>query len=284
MSRIPHSSAPPVIVPKCHRIKHRLAPQLAIAPQHPRTKVRPTENPAPYATESSRSWSSSETSGARSVDSRASDDTKAASAVEALPGPTNAPFVWSETRQELCESLPYYRSYQSGSYVKGGSPSKPTTMRRDTDHDIMRDAFVNGYLLGGWPSRRDTWSHGGRVIISHGGGKSAASDDAEGSGALPSASPSKLQLKDDQREDDPVIAALIQTMRMKLPTVLIAAENYTLLPMKLNCSFAVLGWYIITDAWAEKEETETPANAKSFVRWKFRFEVRLKLDIYRSCP
>lgn len=30
------------------------------------------------------------------------------------------PPVWSDTVQELCESLPYYRSYQSGLYTSRG--------------------------------------------------------------------------------------------------------------------------------------------------------------------
>lgn len=34
--------------------------------------------------------------------------------------PLGRPRVWSNTRQELCESLPYFRSYQSGIYVKNG--------------------------------------------------------------------------------------------------------------------------------------------------------------------
>ncbi|SPO34685.1 uncharacterized protein PSFLO_00156 [Pseudozyma flocculosa] len=209
--------------------------------------------------------------------SPSSAETDATSVSELASGPSNAPFVWSETRQELCESLPYYRAYQSGSYVKGISVGSRPSFKRD-DALVVRDSFVVGYLLGGCPSRRDIWASDGRVIISHGGGKSANVDDHTAGGvdedsSRPAASSSsKLQLKGDQEEDDSVIASLIQTMRMKVPLVLIAAENYALLPMKLNCSFAVLGWYIITDGWAEKEEDDDLLGGKSFVRWKFRFE------------
>lgn len=49
------------------------------------------------------------------------------------PPPPCAPPVWCQTRQELCESLPYFRSYQSGVYHRRGG--------------------VFGYLLDGFPSK-----------------------------------------------------------------------------------------------------------------------------------
>lgn len=36
------------------------------------------------------------------------------------PEPFGIPPVWSETRQGLCEAVPYYRAYQSGAYLNGG--------------------------------------------------------------------------------------------------------------------------------------------------------------------
>ncbi|KAH8712265.1 hypothetical protein GQ44DRAFT_829984 [Phaeosphaeriaceae sp. PMI808] len=36
------------------------------------------------------------------------------------PAPLGQPEVWAESRQELCETLHYFRSYQSGSYCTGG--------------------------------------------------------------------------------------------------------------------------------------------------------------------
>jgi len=62
------------------------------------------------------------------------------------------PPIWSMYRQELCESVEYYKSYQSGHYNS--------------------DNLTRGYLLDGFPSMRDAVSDGGRVIVSHGGGKS----------------------------------------------------------------------------------------------------------------
>lgn len=62
------------------------------------------------------------------------------------------PPIWSYFRQEVCESVEYYKSYQGGHYVHNN--------------------FTRGYLLDGFPSMRDAVSAGGRIIISHGGGKS----------------------------------------------------------------------------------------------------------------
>ena len=36
------------------------------------------------------------------------------------PNPTGKPLVWSESRRELCEALPYYRSYKAGGYISEG--------------------------------------------------------------------------------------------------------------------------------------------------------------------
>ncbi|EST09888.2 Alpha-ketoglutarate-dependent dioxygenase AlkB-like protein [Kalmanozyma brasiliensis GHG001] len=178
----------------------------------------------------------------------------------------SGPLIWSETRQELCESLPYYRAYQTGSYVTSNLGRPPSTLltKDDRKSAILKDSIPYGYLLAGWPSRRDAWAHGGRVIVSHGGGKSEVEDASPDSLAAPKAS-----LKQDQSSSDNTIRALLHSSRHRLPIVLIAADSYALLPFKLACSYAVLGWYLITDGWGERENANEDAG---FVRWKFRFE------------
>lgn len=39
---------------------------------------------------------------------------------EGKPAPFGKPPVWAEKRQQLCETLPYYRAYQSGAYSDNG--------------------------------------------------------------------------------------------------------------------------------------------------------------------
>lgn len=133
---------------------------------------------------------------------------------------------------------------------------------------MLKDSIAYGYLLAGWPSRRDAWAYNGRVIISHGGGKSEVADPAGASITK------KAALKQDQSANDSVIRALLHSSRHRLPIVLIAAEMYALLPFRLPCSYAVLGWYVITDCWAEREaaEAKDAEQPSAFVRWKFRFE------------
>jgi len=36
------------------------------------------------------------------------------------PEPYGEPPVWADKRQSLCETLPYYKAYQSGAYITGG--------------------------------------------------------------------------------------------------------------------------------------------------------------------
>ena len=181
--------------------------------------------------------------------------------------PTSGPIIWSETRQELCESLPYYRAYQTGCYVTSSSlgppPSKSQTTKTHRPSSILKDSIPYGYLLAGFPSRRDAWAHNGRVVISHGGGKSEVASPSDPKAAK------KASLKEDQSANDSTIRALLHSARHRLPIVLIAADSYALLPFKLPCGYAVLGWYLITDCWAEREGS---GEEVGFVRWKLRFE------------
>ncbi|KAH8929431.1 hypothetical protein BT69DRAFT_204585 [Atractiella rhizophila] len=101
------------------------------------------------------------------------------------------PPIWSQTRQELCEALDYYRTYQSGSYYSGG--------------------LVHGYLLNGFPAARDQWAANGKVIISHGGGKSMRDP----------TDPTKRVLFASQSEDASfAVSALTNTMLNGYPIVL----------------------------------------------------------------
>ena len=62
------------------------------------------------------------------------------------PAARGEPLVWTDTRQELCEGVPYFRSYQGGIYFR---------------HEV---AF--GYLLDAFGAERDFI--GSHVVISHG--------------------------------------------------------------------------------------------------------------------
>lgn len=51
-------------------------------------------------------------------------------------------------------------------------------------------------------------------------------------------------LAGDQLKTDFRVATLIRAMERRVPLVLLAGSGYELLPFKLNCSYAVLGWYV----------------------------------------
>lgn len=245
-----------------------------------------------------------------------------------------APPIWSVTRQELCETLPYYRTYHSGCYFvsaqrprwfdvhepKGGDESflddaekvkgKGCSRRKSAQH---RDATPYAYLLGGYGAPRDVWHAEGRVVISHGGGKSGRreetdllSEEEEEQGEQqeeeekkrtnkadkvaeerkrksdkPASSPGRLKLLSDQTSSDARVAALLQSVRDKTPIILILGKDYPLAHFRLRdeASFAILGWYYITDAWAERadddaddDDVEGAEVREAAIRYKFRFE------------
>jgi hypothetical protein len=53
-------------------------------------------------------------------------------------------------------------------------------------------------------------------------------------------------LAGDQLVTDFRVATLVRAWKRRVPLVLIAGSGYELLPFKLNCSYAVLGWYVMS--------------------------------------
>lgn len=221
------------------------------------------------------------------------------------------PPIWSVTRQELCETLPYYRTYHSGCYftsaprpawfdahkpaAQGTPSSAPDDSTSTPAVAIHRDNTPYAYLLGGFGAPRDLWHAEGRVVISHGGGKSGRPDSSSGNEVeghepedeglatrkkrqkrKPGEPPARLKLLSDQLSSDARVAALLNSMQDKTPVVLILGKDYPLAHFRLreDISFAVLGWYYITDGWGERgdDEGEEGNKGKAAVRWKFRFE------------
>ncbi|KAG1812407.1 uncharacterized protein BJ212DRAFT_1276580 [Suillus subaureus] len=161
------------------------------------------------------------------------------------PLPVKPP-IWAESRQEVCESFDYFRSYQSGVYS-------------------LKD-IVKGYLLGGSPASRDIFHCGGRLIISHGGGKAESILDYRVGAA-------RFQQAQDQEATDKSVRALLKSYTDKRPLVLLADEKYALFPFDLGasgCTYVVLGLYWISHAWAEYQPASNGCGR--VVRWKFAFQ------------
>ncbi|KAI0298518.1 hypothetical protein BC826DRAFT_997790 [Russula brevipes] len=154
------------------------------------------------------------------------------------------PPIWAQSRQEVCESLDSFRSYQGGVYHS---------------NDI-----VKGYLLGAHSSSRDLFHHGGKLIISHGGGKAEALHSKNHR--------IEIQGPGDQSEDDRSVRALLNNYRSGRPLVVLADDNYALFPYDLTANgytYVVLGLYWIAHAWAELQRVD---ENHTVVRYKFAFQ------------
>ncbi|POV95969.1 hypothetical protein PSHT_15377 [Puccinia striiformis] len=158
------------------------------------------------------------------------------------------PPLYSQNRQELCEALPYFRSYQGGNYV-----SKERTM---------------GYLLDGCPSPRDVFEDSGKVIISHAGGGSRMIRAGLGGG------PPELTLVKSQKREGYLVQGLINCQLNNLPIVLLAGKKFSGMPWIQtydSVGYAVLGFYLVTHSWPEKEYRRDQPH-KYCIRFKFRFQ------------
>ncbi|KAJ7486451.1 hypothetical protein FB451DRAFT_1026144 [Mycena latifolia] len=128
------------------------------------------------------------------------------------------PPIWAQSRQEVCESFEWFRSYQGGIY--------------------QNDGTVKGYFLSAFSAKRDMFACGGKIVISHGGGKAATSRTQSGQTTNKAA--------DDQRAHDLSVRALIETYRRDQPLVLLIDDKYQLFPFDLGSRdvyMAVLGTY-----------------------------------------
>ncbi|KAL1744778.1 hypothetical protein HDZ31DRAFT_37795, partial [Schizophyllum fasciatum] len=153
----------------------------------------------------------------------------------------------SQTRQEVCESFPWFRSFQGGVYAS--------------------DNVVRGYLLSGHPAERDRFEQDGRFIVSHGGGKAESVAMHDGHLTVVSAQ--------DQSEYDRSVKALLHTYLEKRPLVLLLDDNYRLFPYDLKSQgivYAVLGLYYIKHAWAERQPAGPSDPLGTVVRYKFAFQ------------
>ncbi|MBW0524539.1 hypothetical protein O181_064254 [Austropuccinia psidii MF-1] len=159
------------------------------------------------------------------------------------------PPIYSENRQELCESLPYFRSYHGGHYI-----SKGRTL---------------GYLLDGSPAPRDVFADSGKVIISHGGGGSKlikTQGDRNSS--------TRLTFIKSQERSSYRVKALLKCLNYQIPVALIAGTKYAGMPWLKDyyeARYFVLGFYLVTHCWPEKEAKLDEPGAYC-TRFKFRFQ------------
>ncbi|CZR62926.1 uncharacterized protein PAC_12823 [Phialocephala subalpina] len=136
----------------------------------------------------------------------------------AKPEPHDKPLVWAAKRQQLCETLPAYRAYQSGAYTNNG--------------------ILHGFLIDAEVGALDKFDD--QIIITTVGGD-REKDDA-GNTVQKTASDTK--------------AAGLASIRAKengSAVLVIAGQGNNLSPSKLPHYYNVLGWFKVTDVWRETE-------------------------------
>ncbi|KAG9186187.1 hypothetical protein G6011_02743 [Alternaria panax] len=145
------------------------------------------------------------------------------------PEPQGQPEVWADGRQELCETLRYYRAYQSACYSTGG--------------------FARGFMFDKVAHNRDYMDS--NVVISRAGGSLKKDIDS-----------GEMKSKMDQSEDSAALG-LRNCMIHRNPVVIIAGVDNPNIPSKPPHQYCVLDHFKPTHIWVEK------SGDRKIVRYRF---------------
>jgi alkylated DNA repair dioxygenase AlkB len=135
------------------------------------------------------------------------------------PPPIGRPQVWAEGRQELCETLHYYRAYQSACYSTGG--------------------FVRGFMFDKVAHHRDYIDND--VVISRAGG-----------GMIKDKDSNTMKSGSDQSEDTKIVQALKNCMKHFNPVVIMTGVDNPHMPSQPPHQYCVLDYFKPTYIWVEK--------------------------------
>jgi alkylated DNA repair dioxygenase AlkB len=148
---------------------------------------------------------------------------------EPKPAPEGKPLVWSETRQILCEALPYYRAHHGAGYA--------------------RDGIAYSFMFDTGASERDYMD--ANVVISRAGG---GMERDEKSGAM-------VQTKDSKETS--IVKAVRNGVKIKRPVCLITGDRNSTAQFAVPYRYCVLDWFKPTQVWAEK------AGGQRIIRYRF---------------
>jgi 2OG-Fe(II) oxygenase superfamily len=146
-----------------------------------------------------------------------------------LPQPMGQPLVWAASRQALCETLPYFNSWQGGTYC--------------------HDGFARGFLFDGDTVEREYLDE--NVIIARCGGGRVRGGDGN------------MSFGKDQSADKSQVQSLRRSMANEQAVVIILGDKYQLATCRLDRMYSVLGWFKVTDIWPEK------LDGKKIIRYRF---------------
>ena len=139
------------------------------------------------------------------------------------PQPHGQPLVWAEQRQALCETLPYYRAYQSGAYTTEG--------------------LGYGFLLDKDCGERAYMDE--EVVITRAGGGCKANENGT------------MEQADDQCSTSSKITSFVKNKEQHVPVGLIVGSKNSACPSKVPHRYCVLDFFQVTDIWAEKSNGRT---------------------------
>ena len=149
--------------------------------------------------------------------------------------PQGEPRVWAESRQSLCETLPYFKKPQGGCY--------------------QNDGHVYGFLFDGLGHCREYVDED--VIICRAGGG------MEADGSTGYAQGKNQTFKEAQ------VQAMLNDIKHQNPVVVICGNRNEAALVKMPHHYCVLGWYKPTMVWSEK----TSGKGKNeFTTVKYRLE------------
>ena len=149
------------------------------------------------------------------------------------------PLVWADSRQALCETLPYFKMPQSGCH--------------QNDHHVYAFLFDN---VGHCREYMDT-----DVIIARAGG------------GMEKNSMGELVQKKDHIMSDSQVQAVLNDIKYQNPLIIICGNRNENALCKMPHRYCVLGWYKPIAVWAEK--TLGKGN-RTWTTTKYRFE---RLDL-----
>ncbi len=143
--------------------------------------------------------------------------------VDSRPEPHGQPLVWADQRQALCETLPYYRAYQSGAYTT--------------------DGLGYGFLLDKDCGERAYMDE--EVVITRAGGGCKANDNG------------MMEQADDQCSTSLKITSFMKNKEQFVPVGLIVGAKNGICPSKIPHRYCVMDFFQVTEIWAEKSNRKT---------------------------
>ncbi|KAI6909195.1 hypothetical protein KC318_g3276 [Hortaea werneckii] len=156
--------------------------------------------------------------------------------ITSKPAPQGQPRVWADSRQALCETVPYFKKPQGGCH--------------------QNDGHVYAFLFDGVGHCREYMDSD--VIIARAGG-GMESDSSSGT---------MMQAKDQTMKEAQVVA-MLNDAQLQNPLIVICGNKNTGAPTKMPHKYNVLGWYKPIAVWAEKTAGKSK---KNWITIKYRME------------